>query len=146
MRNFCIYSILLFIWLFDNSISYSQGSISSITKTSGFKITVSGYASKELWLGCTINYDTYKELDLTPVKISKGSFSQEFDLYKGFANNIAGGDFTLPVAVALWQEKISLKECEQRYGKGSEKCKWARKNNYQLEGRVARKTEVLDFE
>jgi hypothetical protein len=145
MKKLSSIIIIVIFSLLKSQFLYSQSTIARVTVDSGFKITIKGYASKDLWLGCTLNYDTYNETNLGALKVMKGNFSEQFNAYSALAKNLARGNSSIPYVVALWEEKINLRECEKRYGKGSERCKWARLNTYQLEGRVFRKTGELTF-
>jgi len=138
MIKLFIYLFAVTLFVLSSNPAFSQGKISEVEEGDLFTITVKGHASKDLWLGCTVNPDTYKELDLKPEKVRKGNFSINFNLSAGAVGSLMDGKSSVPYVVALWEEKISLNECEKKYGKGSEKCKWARKNKYQMEGRVDR--------
>jgi hypothetical protein len=131
---YCLMSMSLII--LQSQIAFSQGKISEVKDGGLLTIIVKGYASKDLWLGCTVNPDTYNAIDLKPQKIAQGSFSIKFYLKSLSASNVMEGG--IHYVVALWEEKISLKECEKRYGVGSKQCEWAKKNNYQMEGRIDR--------
>ncbi len=138
MKNFNYYLVVMVLFVFQSTSVFSQGKINKVIDGDLFTIVVKGYASEKLWIGCTINPDTYSEIDLKPKRVSKGNYEVSFNLSTGAANSLMRGNSSIPYVVALWEEKISLKECEKRYGKGSKQCKWARKNGYQFEGRIDR--------
>lgn len=139
MKKLFFYSFVFLSLMLNSNSVFSQGRITEVEDGDLFTITVKGYASKNLWLGCTVNPDTYNEVDLKPQEVPKGNFEIKFNLSAGAASSLMQGNSSVPYVVALWEDKISLRECEKKYGEGSEKCKWARKNKYQMEGRVDRK-------
>lgn len=145
MKNDSLFSLIVTFLFLMSQNGFSQGTINRVNKSNGYKISVKGSASKDLWLGCTVNPDTYNETNLTPIRISKGNFTVQFDLYKGMASNLRQANNTIPFVVALWEERINLRECEKKYGKGSDNCKWAKREGYQLEGRVFRKTGEIEI-
>jgi len=138
MKKLVFFLFIMIFSILQSHNVFSQGKIGKVEEGDLFTITVKGYASKDLWLGCTINPDTYNEIDLQPQKVPKGNFAIKLDLSTGAVSSLMQGNTSIPYVVALWEEKISLRECEKRYGEGSEHCKWARKNKYQMEGRIDR--------
>jgi len=97
-------------------------------------VKVSG--SGTLWVGCTVypaGFGKY-EVNLDAQKI-KGNGVAKFYVLPRMRPSESGLDYV----VALWEDKISLRECEKKYGKGSERCRWARSIGYQMEGRLDRK-------
>jgi len=119
---------------------FSQSRIIKVEDSDLYTIIVRGFASEKLWIGCTVNPDTHSETDLKPQQVPQGEFTVKFNLSTGSVSSLMQGNTSVPYVVALWKERISLRECEKRYGKGSKQCKWARKNKYQLEDRIDRYT------
>jgi len=136
MKNILVYLITLTLFILLSNLAFSQGRIIEVEDGDFYTIYVKGYASKNMWLGCTINPDSYNEVDLKPQKVTGGRFTISFNLSSGSISNVMKGKTTY--VVALWENKISLKQCKRKYGKGSERCKWARQNGFQMEGRVDR--------
>ncbi|MBZ0271358.1 hypothetical protein K8I61_04935 [bacterium] len=89
------------------------------------------------WVGCTVfpvGRGKY-EVDLDAQKVSApGTVKFPAVSKAGGFNTLTGGG--LDYTVALWQDKISLKECEKKYGANSDSCQWAKSNGYQMEGRL----------
>lgn len=97
-------------------------------------VTVSG--SGTLWVGCTV-YASGRGgwgSDLDTQKV-KGSGEVRFNV----SHKLSPSKQRLDYVIALWEKKISLRECEKKYGKGSDNCKWARRNGYQMENRLDRR-------
>ena len=144
MKRRFYYSLTIICLLLGSSFIYSQGRITEVKKAGGLfpTIVVRGYASHTMWVGCTIHPDTYNEIDLDPQKVKKGNFEIVFDmsvgLTVGLVERAKGGSSSIPYVVALWEKKINLRKCEKKYGKDAAECKWARKNGYQMEGRIDR--------
>jgi len=139
--------LIIFIFITHASSAYCGGSTGNITniEDSGtmFKLIVSIRGKSTLWVGCTVYPPGYPpERDLKPKKI-KGSGTVTFNLAPFMANADVIMQGYLDYTVALWENKISLRKCEKKYGKGSERCQWAIKNGYQMEGRLDRRQGKL---
>ena len=106
-------------------------------------VTVRGEGT--IWVGCTVypaGQGMY-EVNLDAIKV-RGSDKVKFMVMP----HVRTGKTDLDYIVALWEDKISLRECERKYGKGSENCKWAKSKGYQMEGRLDRRegTYTMGFD
>ncbi len=138
MFNRTIFYMILIVVTILSGIAFGKsGRIVSVDDDgNGGYIIVKVRGEGTLWVGCTVypaGHGKY-EVDLKPVKV-RGSDEAKF-------NVLPRMDFSkrsLDYVVALWEDKISLRKCKKKYGKGSDRCRWARKNGYQMEGRLDRK-------
>jgi hypothetical protein len=150
MKKYIYYSFAIVFLILNSNYIYSQSKITEIKKGDSLfpTIIVKGYASQKMWLGCTINPDTYSEVDLKPKKVKKGYFEIEFNMSAGLTAGLfertKKGSSSIPYVVALWEDRINLRKCEKKYGKGADQCKWARKNGHQMEGRIDRRVGKLN--
>jgi hypothetical protein len=98
---------------------FSQSRIIKVEDGDLYTIIVKGFASEKLWIGCTVNPDTYSEIDLKPEQVPQGEFTVKFNLSTGAGNSLMQGNTSVPYVVALWKERIriSLRECEKRYAR-----------------------------
>jgi len=127
--------IASFIVVSGNIACGKEGVITEVdTKGTLWHIVVKVSGEGTLWVGCSVypsGRENSYEVDLDPIKL-KGSGEVKFNIFPYFSVHRGELDFV----VALWEDKISLKECEKKYGKDSEKCKWARDMGFQMEGRL----------
>ena len=136
IRTCYIYTLFL-LFLFPGLSAAGSGSFTKIDDEGNMGyLIVEVRGSGTFWVGCTVfpaGFGKY-EVDLDAKKV-KGGESVKFNVL----SQMRTGNTSLDYVVALWEDKISLKKCEKKYGKNSERCKWARKNGYQMEGRLDRR-------
>ena len=142
--------ILLLIFILINTpagIAFGKsGRITNIDDSGNMgNIIVTIRGEGTLWVGCTVypaGHGKY-EVNLDAKKI-RGSGKVKFMVMP----RVRTGETDLDYIVALWEDKISLRKCEKKYGKGSERCKWARVKGYQMEGRLDRRegTYTMGFD
>ena len=137
----CTYFIstlfLLFIFILPVLSFAGSGSFTKVDDDGNMGyLAVKVRGSGTFWVGCTVfpaGFGKY-EVDLDAKKV-KGGGIVKFNILP----HMRTGKRSLDYVVALWKDKISLRKCEKKYGKNSERCKWARKNGYQMEGRLDRR-------
>ena len=126
--------ISIFLMLASVAIAGSGRIAKHYGKLTNLIVEVQG--SGTVWIGCTVH--KYGEKDLKPQKMSApGVVKFDFSEWYADPSTIMDG---VKYTVAVWQDKISKRECYKKYGDGSEKCRWAEKNGYQMEGRLDSQT------
>ncbi|MFC1840732.1 hypothetical protein ACFL1N_14210 [Thermodesulfobacteriota bacterium] len=139
-KIFLIYIlIVLFSFIFTSGPSAGNGRITNVDDDGNMgNIIVEVRGSGTLWVGCTIYPNGrgkyYKDLEAKKVK---GGGKVSFNVLPHMS--YSRGSTSLEYVVALWEGKISLRKCEKKYGKNSDECISARRNGYQMEGRLDRR-------
>ena len=139
MRNFRAINVLIFsLFILYNCSSFTgNGRIFEVNNDENMSnIIVKVHGNGTFWVGCTVFPSGFGKygVDLDAQKVRGGS-AVKFKVLPG----VDIGESRLDYVVGLWEDKIDLRECERKYGKGSHRCQWARKNGYQMEGLLDRK-------
>lgn len=131
------YTILIIFTIFTGIVSGDSGRITSLADDGNSRyIVVKVRGEGTLWVVCTVypaGHGKYK-VDLEPVEV-RDSGDAKFNLL----SKISSGKTSIDYVVSLWEDKINLQKCEKKYGKDSDNCKRARRNGYQMEGRLDRR-------
>ena len=132
---------LSFLFILSGSIAFGQdGKISEVHDYGNWGYLIVNIRGEgTLWVGCTVYPSGLKNkgVDFKPVEV-KGDSEAKINVF----SEMNSYDERLEYVVTLWKDKISLKECEKKHGKGSKHCEGARRNGFQMEGPLDRKQGI----